>query len=164
MKKTALYRHFDKSGVLLYIGISSSATARAVQHHNGSRWADLIARIDVEHYDTREEALAAESAAIKTEKPPFNVVGNGPPVTWAILDINEGWADGWYRDFADIVELMEFFRAAFPEAALVAVPYDGGDLCELCRRVILGRRMFKDHPEWYARWELAEKRLQENAS
>lgn len=162
MKKTALYRHFDKNGVLLYIGISSSATARAVQHHNGSRWADLIARIDVEHYATREEALAAEAAAIKTEKPPYNVAGNSVPASWAILDINEGWADGWYRDFADILRMLDFFRVAFPGAALVVVPWEReeNDLVHLCRLCIRRGRMFKDHPEYLARWESC---TQENA-
>lgn len=73
--RTALYRHFDEDNALLYVGISRSVTARLAQHSQ-SPWDHLIRRIDVEHYETREEAEAAEKLAIKTEKPIHNVAHN----------------------------------------------------------------------------------------
>jgi len=69
---TTLYRHFDKAGTLLYVGISTSAAARLVGHKHGSGWFDDLATITIEHYDSREEALEAEKKAIINEKPLYN--------------------------------------------------------------------------------------------
>lgn len=73
---TALYRHFDAEGRLLYVGIARSITARLAQHAD-SPWDDQIATITVERFATRAEAEAAERAAIKTEKPTHNRALNG---------------------------------------------------------------------------------------
>ena len=74
-RRYALYRHFDKDGALLYVGISRSAAARLAQHSK-SPWDHLIARVDVESLDTRQAALKAERKAITTEKPIYNVTHN----------------------------------------------------------------------------------------
>jgi len=74
---TKLYRHFDKDGVLLYVGISLCAVYRLSQHMNDAVWAPYIARIDIETYESREAALDAEREAITTEFPFFNTVHNG---------------------------------------------------------------------------------------
>lgn len=68
---TALYRHFAADGRLLYVGITRSAAARLAQHAN-SEWDRQIARIEVETLPTRQEAEAAERAAIRAECPAFN--------------------------------------------------------------------------------------------
>lgn len=73
---TSLYRHYDAEGALLYIGISLSWPSRTREHAGGSRWFDQVARVEIENFDTREEALTAEREAIKREKPKFNVVHN----------------------------------------------------------------------------------------
>lgn len=73
---TALYRHFDKDGALLYVGISLSPTYRLSQHRDASRWFSRIADIKIEWHDSREAALEAERAAIKAETPEFNIVHN----------------------------------------------------------------------------------------
>jgi len=67
-----LYRHFDQEGCLLYIGVSISALHRFVQHR-AAEWFLRIKRVEIESFATREEALLAESAAIKSEKPLFNI-------------------------------------------------------------------------------------------
>lgn len=72
--RTTLYRHWNANDDLLYVGISLSHTGRLAQHKRNSRWFYQISRVTLEHYDTREEALAAERHAIKTESPVFNVV------------------------------------------------------------------------------------------
>ena len=74
--KTALYRHFDSDGLLLYVGISLSAVERLGGHMATSRWASKIARMDIEWFPSRELALEAEKRAIKAEKPQHNVVHN----------------------------------------------------------------------------------------
>jgi len=73
---TQLYRQFDRDGTLLYVGVSLSAEARRSRHKRvKARWFDQIALIEVETFSTREAALAAETAAIATEKPAFNKIG-----------------------------------------------------------------------------------------
>jgi len=73
---TTLYRLYDASGQLLYLGITSSPTGRFTTHACEKVWWDEIATIRLEHYETRKEALAAESAAIVVEAPLHNMGGN----------------------------------------------------------------------------------------
>jgi predicted GIY-YIG superfamily endonuclease len=40
-----IYRHYDKDGNLLYVGISLSVISRIMQHKNGSHWFNNIANI-----------------------------------------------------------------------------------------------------------------------
>jgi excinuclease UvrABC nuclease subunit len=70
---THLYRHFNKNGDLLYVGISNNALSRLSQHKNNASWFDNISRIEMESHPNREAALKAEKVAIRTEKPFFNI-------------------------------------------------------------------------------------------
>jgi len=70
---TSLYRHYDKAGNLLYIGISLSAVQRLGQHAEHSHWFALISKVTIEHFENRESALAAERAAIIEERPLHNI-------------------------------------------------------------------------------------------
>lgn len=71
--RTALYRHYDDQGVLLYVGISNNPSGRFGQHKHSSRWAKLSARMVVEWYENKQAALHKEGEAIRVEKPVFNV-------------------------------------------------------------------------------------------
>lgn len=71
-QKTTLYRYFDSEGQLLYVGITGDNTKRQSQHKRNSFWFGLIASATFEHFDTRQEALEAESKAIRTEGPKHN--------------------------------------------------------------------------------------------
>jgi hypothetical protein len=73
--RTELYRHFDKSGALLYVGISLSTAQRMGEHRNGSAWWRKVVSITIERFPTREAALAAERKAVQTEHPAHNVTG-----------------------------------------------------------------------------------------
>lgn len=73
MKRTNLYRHFNGEGQLLYVGISLSAIQRLAQHKEHSDWFESIANVTIEQFDTREEALKAERAAIFHERPLHNI-------------------------------------------------------------------------------------------
>lgn len=75
---THLYRHFDKDGDLLYVGISLSTVHRLGQHQENSHWFESITRVEIERFPTREAALQAEAMAIKHEKPLHNVMHNKP--------------------------------------------------------------------------------------
>jgi len=56
-----LYRHFHPNGDLLYVGITSEPLKRQDRHLKGAGWRNLICRIIIEPFGTREEALAAEA-------------------------------------------------------------------------------------------------------
>ena len=75
---TQLYRHFDADGVLLYVGISANAMQRLAGHGSQSSWASRIARVEIENWPTREEALLAEQEAISAEGPLFNRIHRAP--------------------------------------------------------------------------------------
>lgn len=71
---TALYRHRNAEGTLLYVGISLSPIYRLSQHRDASPWFKEIATVTVEWFDSRELALAAEREAIRSESPIYNIV------------------------------------------------------------------------------------------
>ena len=75
MDRTALYRHFDASGVLLYVGIAVCPLSRQKAHTCGAHWYGDIASISIEWHHTREQALAAEIDAIRQERPLHNIAG-----------------------------------------------------------------------------------------
>jgi predicted GIY-YIG superfamily endonuclease len=72
-ERTALYRHFDVAGNVLYIGVSMDPEGRWMAHRgNQEPWIHQAVRRADEWHDSRPDALAAEAAAIKAERPPFN--------------------------------------------------------------------------------------------
>lgn len=76
---TVLYRHYDKAGKLLYVGISLSAAQRLEQHMRAAGWAGEIAQVTIERFSNRQLALDAERAAICAEQPCWNVVHRNKP-------------------------------------------------------------------------------------
>jgi len=92
-EQTALYRHYDAEGKLLYVGVSLSPAARTYQHSKSAHWFRDISRIDVEWHDDREKALDAERIAIKGERPEHNICMNAVPECekifreWGIIPI-----------------------------------------------------------------------------
>jgi predicted GIY-YIG superfamily endonuclease len=75
-RRHALYRFFDQSDVLLYVGITVDIGARFKKHRSDKPWWDQVDHIGIEHFDTRREAEAAEREAIQREQPLHNVVHN----------------------------------------------------------------------------------------
>ena len=72
---TALYRLFSTDGTLLYIGITRNIPERFYQHEVYKRWWPHVARKTMSWYGSRTAALAAEAAAIASERPVYNVTG-----------------------------------------------------------------------------------------
>lgn len=70
----ALYRFFDRSGQLLYVGIAKTPTVRWCNHESKKPWWGDVANITLEWHDTRGEAERAEKTAIRTESPLYNIV------------------------------------------------------------------------------------------
>ena len=60
-------------GALLYVGITKDFGQRWKQHGASKPWWLQVERQTVDWYNTRAEALAAEEAAIKAERPRFNI-------------------------------------------------------------------------------------------
>ena len=71
-ERTALYRHFDSTGVLLYVGISNDYMRRSDAHEYDKEWWKQIASSKVEWWANRTLALEAERLAIETEHPAHN--------------------------------------------------------------------------------------------
>lgn len=124
--RTALYRHFDADGALLYVGISLNSIKRTMQHRSGARWFEQIARITIEWLPSREEAEQAERNAIRSERPANNVVhalrqveqSPGPsPAQYqrlAVLHPQSGRLNGWFFVPQMAEQLLGWFRAIFP--------------------------------------------------
>lgn len=72
-KETCLYRHFDSAGNLLYVGISLSVISRQSAHRRIAPWEKEIATITIERHKTHDQAWDAETAAIRIEKPKYNI-------------------------------------------------------------------------------------------
>jgi len=73
----AMYRHVDADGVLLYIGIATDPDLRREQHAATSKWFRFASRMDVDWYETRGDAEAAERSAIQADLPIFNKTHGG---------------------------------------------------------------------------------------
>ncbi|WP_399129634.1 GIY-YIG nuclease family protein [Actinacidiphila sp. ITFR-21] len=74
-ERTALYRVYDTSDALLYVGISTDPERRWSEHAGEKSWWEREAvRQTVEWYSTRAEAGRAESVAVRTEAPRRNRV------------------------------------------------------------------------------------------
>jgi predicted GIY-YIG superfamily endonuclease len=70
---TDLYRYYDARGNLLYVGISKSAVARAIEHQRVATWWGQWAVMMREAFSSRDEAIEAERHAILTEHPRHNI-------------------------------------------------------------------------------------------
>lgn len=81
--RTALYRLFDNSGALLYIGVSVSPEQRWMHHAEHKTWWPEVAQINFEWHPTRNEALRREADAIRHERPRYNVQHNVRGITEA---------------------------------------------------------------------------------
>ena len=82
MKKTNyLYRHFDKEGNLLYVGISVNPLNRLCNHKTQSRWYDQIKTVTIDDVGpNRALAEKKEIDAILSEEPKYNIFHNDPDV------------------------------------------------------------------------------------
>lgn len=113
-----LYRYFDASGTLLYVGISLHAAQRASEHRKDKAWWSDVASMTIQHLPTRSAALKAERVAIVNERPLHNVIHNrtttttpstsnkveSPPIVWlcdvcggAIRDISTNEEFGYIQ-------------------------------------------------------------------
>lgn len=68
-----LYRVYDRRGRLLYVGQTKDFRTRIRAHSNGSAWFRFAAFTTQRHYEARDDAIDAETEAIRNEHPRHNI-------------------------------------------------------------------------------------------
>jgi predicted GIY-YIG superfamily endonuclease len=71
-RRHALYRIFDRTDALLYVGITADLGKRLATHQRNKSWWHEVNNITIEHFSNRSRALEAEAHAIRTENPLYN--------------------------------------------------------------------------------------------
>lgn len=71
--RTALYRHYDATGRLLYVGITDCLSERDKRHAATSHWHGEVHRTLTEWCLSRQHAIELEAVAVRHEKPLHNV-------------------------------------------------------------------------------------------
>lgn len=79
MNGTALYRFHDEAGRLLYVGIAYEPRKRLRDHKTHAAWFEQAASFSIEWFGSRGSAAAAETDAIRTEWPLWNVINSPDP-------------------------------------------------------------------------------------
>jgi len=99
-----LYRFYDRTGVLLYVGITVDLAVRMATHAKEKTWWLRVDRsaTRIEYYDSRRAALDAERDAIKTEKPLENDQHN----EWAEIE-PDGEGDQAHALAREIISFLE---------------------------------------------------------
>ncbi|MAM60881.1 hypothetical protein [Maritimibacter sp. UBA3975] len=151
-----LYRHFDKDGDLLYVGISLSAIDRSKQHKNGSDWWQEVASITVENFASRAAAERAERRAISSERPIHNRM-HADQFPVPIPD----WADRSTIGRNGRVTLAARFRDTMGQTFVVAFGKAGQFLIQPRRNLSIGvdsdivkqfQHRSREADQWYAEW------------
>jgi excinuclease UvrABC nuclease subunit len=74
-REHVVYRFYDKNDRLLYVDCTVNLKARLQDHRETKDWFREVARTETAHFQSREEGLAAELKAIRTEDPVHNFRG-----------------------------------------------------------------------------------------
>jgi hypothetical protein len=82
---TAVYRLFDASGRLLYVGIGYNYLARWRMHAKKPWWPEVASK-DVVWYKSRLVAAYEEARAIRTENPIYNVRPGIDPIGFVVFE------------------------------------------------------------------------------
>ena len=71
----ALYRLFDRTERLLYVGVTSDPRSRWACHKADKDWWPEVYRYSLEWLSGRQDALLEEARAIAAERPAYNIAG-----------------------------------------------------------------------------------------
>lgn len=74
--RTDVYRLYDASGTLLYVGIAANGYGRLETHRREKPWWPNVRRVVMSQYDNRWTALYVEACAIRDEQPLHNLARN----------------------------------------------------------------------------------------
>ena len=84
---TTVYKFYGEDDELLYIGITGTGLRRIGQHRRNAEFWSKSTRIELEHFDTRTDALDRERELIRSLKPPFNTIHNPDSARWVADEI-----------------------------------------------------------------------------
>jgi predicted GIY-YIG superfamily endonuclease len=125
-ESTSLYRLFDQDDALLYIGVARRFGTRWHQHAQSKYWWPQVRHQTLEWHPSREAAEAAERAAVKAERPKYNIIFNadaGPrqamPVSRFLVAARAAAAA------AERGHLIEDLLSPAKAAAFLAISEDG---------------------------------------
>lgn len=105
---TTLYRHWGRNNTLLYVGISLSAVGRLSDHKRDSEWYWEIEKVTCEHYETREEALEAETIAIQQENPKYNKQKKTKKKTDFEKYVKQSQLEAYSENLSEVLTQMQF--------------------------------------------------------
>lgn len=108
--RTALYRLYDDTDALLYVGIAEDPRERWSQHAADKSWWPEVTRRDVEWIANRADAERTEREAIMSEKPRYNR-------THAIGEMSSGEAATLFAEYKAATETERRLREPMREAA-----------------------------------------------
>jgi prevent-host-death family protein len=109
-KPAAVYRFWDASDTLLYIGMTEDPDTRFGNHESRKAWWPDVARKTIEWHDTRELAEAAENEAIRTEHALYNVTGSPWAPKPRKLDEHEVTISEARANLTEIIEKVRWAR------------------------------------------------------
>lgn len=134
-KPHALYRFFDRTDVLLYVGITADLPTRLKNHRREKPWWVHVHHITVDQFDTRQDALDAEAEAIRTEGPLHNDQHNDMAVAPAAESSGAGGPDDEALQLADVI--LRDLTAVEREVVLSdnRTDFEGNDLPEHRQRI-----------------------------
>lgn len=130
-----VYRVYDASERLIYVGETGDIFSRVQHHHLQTWWGSQIDRVKSVVYPDRTSALAAERTAIRDEDPRWNITGS-----WRQ---HRSWSEDRYVDYVTayinnrttsvppcltnygrmhLTNVARLFRARFGHALPVEIP------------------------------------------
>lgn len=115
-----LYRKYNSTNELLYIGISeNNSDQRHRFHQTNQPWADEIAYTVEEVFENLDELKIAEKAAIRNEHPKYNIQDNAPVYEYPLPPVQEVPAEPEPRlPGADLEDRMEWAAAELIRAKI----------------------------------------------
>ena len=90
-----VYRVYDKSERLIYVGVCKNLSQRIDTHRMNTWWASDAAKVKASVYPSPEAARAVERAAIREEDPRWNITG-----AWRC---HRSWDEDRYVDYVTAV-------------------------------------------------------------
>lgn len=74
--KTAVYKHIGLDGNVLYVGLTNYMPRRLKEHDKTSYWYDDVKSIEIEWFETRDDAVRYEQEMIRMLSPEHNIHHN----------------------------------------------------------------------------------------
>lgn len=84
-----VYRVYDETGDLIYVGCTQDLNQRLATHATASWWAYQAAKVKATVHRSLAIAAEVELELIRAERPRWNIVGKGPRSIWSAQDYDD---------------------------------------------------------------------------